>query len=136
MFSHFFTFLPVTLKLAYLAPLNGAGRIFPVNFNYPRCLENSKMINFWLTSWVSLWWQIFLKLFFFTFLPITWNLVYFAPLNGGGWIFPVNFNYQRCLENSNMINLLLTSWVPSWWHICLNFFFFFTSSLFCPSLWI
>ena len=61
----FFTFLPVTLNLAYFALLNGAGQIFPVNFNYQRCLENSNMINFWLTSWVPLWGQIFLV--FFTF---------------------------------------------------------------------
>ena len=62
---HFFTFLPLTLNLAYLAPLNGAGRIFPVNFNNQRCLENSNMINFWLTSWVPLWGPIFLKSYFF-----------------------------------------------------------------------
>ena len=72
-FFHFFTFLHVTLKLAYFAPLNGEGQIFPVNFDYPRCLENSNMINFWLTSWVPLWWQIFL-VFFFLFLPVTLNL--------------------------------------------------------------
>ena len=53
--SHFFTFLPFTLKLAHFAPLNGAGQIFPVNFNYPKFLDNSNMINFWLTSWVPLW---------------------------------------------------------------------------------
>ena len=43
--SSFFTsslFLPVTLKLAHFAPLNGAGRIFPVNINYPRCLKTLK----------------------------------------------------------------------------------------------
>ena len=67
---YFFTFLPVTLNLAYFAPLNGAGRIFSVNFNYQRCLKNSKMVNFWLTSWVTLWRQIF-KVFFLHFLPRT-----------------------------------------------------------------
>ena len=46
---------PIILNLAYFAPLNGASRIFPVNFNYPRCLDNSNMIIFWLTSWVPSW---------------------------------------------------------------------------------
>ena len=59
--------LPVTLNLAYFTPLNGAGRIFPVNFNYQRCLENSNMINFWLTSWVPSWGQIFLVFSLFHF---------------------------------------------------------------------
>jgi hypothetical protein len=68
-FSHFFTFLPVTLNLAYFAPLKGVGRIFSVNFNYQRCLKNSNMMNFWLTSWVTWWWQIFFS--FFHFLPRT-----------------------------------------------------------------
>ena len=55
-FSRFLNFLPVTLKLSYFALLNDAGRIFPEkNFNYPRCLDNSNMIKFWLTSWV-IWW--------------------------------------------------------------------------------
>ena len=63
----FFTFLHVTLNLAYFALLNGAGRIFPVNFNYQRCLENSDMINFWLTSWVPLWGQIFFSFSLFHF---------------------------------------------------------------------
>ena len=121
---HFFTFLPVTLNLAYFAPLNGASRSFPLNFNYQRCLENYNMINFWLTSWDPLWWQIFFS--FFTFLPVTLNLAYFAPLNGAGRIFPVNFNYQRCLKNSNTINFWLTSWVTLWWQIFLVF------SLFAP----
>ena len=57
-FSTSLLFLPVTLKLAYFTPLNGAGCTFPVNFNYQRCLENSNMINFWLTSWITSWWQI------------------------------------------------------------------------------
>ena len=39
--------------------------------------------------------------------------------------FPVNFNYQRCLENSNMIRFWLTSWGPSWGQICLVFFLHF-----------
>ena len=51
----------------------------------------------------------FLKVFFSTCLPIALNLAYFALQNGAGRIFPVNFNYQRCLENSNMINFWLTS---------------------------
>ena len=53
--SSLFHFLPVTLNLAYFAPLNGACRIFPVNLNYKRCLKNSKMINSWLISLVTLW---------------------------------------------------------------------------------
>ena len=53
-FSHFFTFLPVTFNLAYFAAINCAAQIFPLNFIYQRCLENSKIINFWLTSWVPL----------------------------------------------------------------------------------
>ena len=125
---HFFTFLPVTLNLAYFAPLNGVGRIFPVNFNYQRCLENFNMINIWLTSWVPLWGQIFFQFFhFFTFLPVTLNLAYFAPLNGASRIFPVNFNYQICLVNSNLIHFWLTSWVPLWGQIFFSFFF-----IFCP----
>ena len=112
-----FPFLPVTLNLAYFEPLNCAGRIFPVNFNYQRCLKNSNIINFWLTSWVPSWGQIFLVFFsltFFTFLPVTLNLAYFSPLNGAGWIFPVNFKYQTFIENSNMIIFWLTSWVTLW----------------------
>ena len=42
--------MPVTLNLAYFAPLNGAGRIFPVSFNYQRCMEISIIIRFWLTN--------------------------------------------------------------------------------------
>ena len=124
-FLHFFTSLPVTLNLAFFAPLNGGCQIFPVNFNYQRWMENTDMINFWLTSCVPWGWQIFFSLFFlhfFTFFPITLNLAYFASLNSAGWIFPVNFNYQRCLKNSNIINLWLTSWVPSWLQICFSFF--------------
>ena len=116
-FLYFFTLLPVTLNLAYFAPLNGAGRIFSVNFNYQRCLENSNMINFWLTSWVPSWGPFcfcFFLLHFFTFLPDPLNLAYFAPLKGAGRIFTVNFNYQRCLTNSNMINFWLTIWVTLW----------------------
>ena len=129
----FFTFLPVTLNLAYFAPLNGAGQNFPVNFNYQRCLENSNMVNFWLKSWVPSWGQIFSVIsWVFHFLSVTFNLAYFAPLNGAGLIFPVNFNYQRCLENSNMIKFWLTSWVPLWGQIL----FFFTFLLFYSSLWI
>ena len=108
---------------------NFACRIFPVNFNYQRCLENSNMIIFWLTSWVHSWGQIFLVFHFFTFLPVTLNLAYFAPLNGAARIFPVNFNYQRCLENSKMIILWLTSWVPLWGQICLVFFLHFFTFL-------
>ena len=118
-------FYPVTLNLAYFAFLNGAGWTFPVNFNYQRCLETSNMINFWLTSWVPSWGQICLVCNFFTFLPVTLNLPYFAPLNGAGWIFPVNFNYQRCLKSSSMINIWLTSWVSSWGQIFLKVFFHF-----------
>ena len=110
----FFTFLPVTFNLAYFAPLNGAGRIFPVNFNYQRCLENYNMINFWLTNWVPSWGQIFLKAFslfhFFT------RHIEFSLLCTPKWCgsdFPVNFNYQRCRENPNMINIWLERWVPS-----------------------
>ena len=44
-FSHSVTFLPITLKLAYFAPLTGAGQNFPVSFNYPRWLENSTVVN-------------------------------------------------------------------------------------------
>ena len=40
----------VTFKLAYLTPPTGFGESFPVNVNYPRCLENSNMIIFGLTS--------------------------------------------------------------------------------------
>ena len=114
---HFFPFLPVTLNLAFFTPLNGLGRIFPVNINYQRCLENFNMINFWFPRWVPSWGQIFFKVFFsrfFTFLPVTLNLACFSPLNSAGRIFPVNFNYQRCLKISNMINFGLTSWVTLW----------------------
>ena len=45
-FFQSFTFLPVTLKLAYFAALNGARQICPVNANYPRCLENSNISIF------------------------------------------------------------------------------------------
>ena len=121
--TDFFTFLPVTLNQAYFAPLNGACLIFPVNFNYPRCLENSNMIIFGLR-----WGHIFFSFLFFTFLPLTLKLAYFAPLNGAGQIFPVNFNCPRCLENSNMISIWLTSWVIWWEQI------FFLLSLFCLSL--
>ena len=113
LFFHFFTFLPVTLKLAYFAPLNGAGRFLPVNFNYPRCLENSNLINFWWTSWVPLWWDFFLVFFSLTFFPVTWNSANFAPLNSAGRIFSKR-QQQKFLENSNIINFWLTSWVPSW----------------------
>ena len=68
-FSSLFHFLHGTLNLAYFAPLNGADRIFPVNFNYQRCLENSNMIRFWLTRWVPSWGQIFLSLFSSLFAP-------------------------------------------------------------------
>ena len=175
----FFTFLPITLNSAYFAPLNGASRIFPVNFNYQRCLENSNMINFWLTSLVPSWGQIFVSfvslflfftrhfefsllctpkwcgsdfssklqltkmpgklvqdqylvdklgpflgtdlfsfflLHFFTYLPVTLNIAYFAPLNGAGQIFPITFNYH----------FWLTSWVFSWNR------FFLVFSLFAP----
>ena len=67
-FSHFFIFLPVPLTLA---SLNGAGWIFPVNFNYQRCLENSDMINFWLKSWVILWWLFSYSFLVCHFLPRT-----------------------------------------------------------------
>ena len=79
-------------------------------------LENSNMISFGLTSWVT-WVKDFLIFFisqFFTFLPVTLKLAYFAPLQGVGQSFPVNFNYPRCLENYNMINFWLTSWVTSY----------------------
>ena len=67
----------------------------------------------------------FLKVFFFfTFLPVTLNLAYFALLNGAGQIFPVNFKYPRCLENSYMINFC-----P---FVVTDFFLFFYISLFCP----
>ena len=72
------------------------------------------MINFWLTgvpSWWQTFWKFFLSLFHF-FLPVPLTL---ASLNGAGWIFPVNFNYQRCLENSDMIIFWLKSWVILWW---------------------
>ena len=125
----FSPFLPITLNLAYFAALNGAGWIFAVNFNYQRCLKNSNMFNFWLTSLVPLWGEIlFLFFHFFTSLPVTLNLAYFSPLNDAGRNFPVNFNYQRCLKNSNMINFWLTSWVS-----LLGQIFF---PLFYPSLWI
>ena len=130
--SSLFHFLPVTLKLAYFAPLNGACRIFPVNFNYPRCLENSNMTNFWLICWVIWWGQIFFGSFLlhiFHFFACHFEVSYFAPLNGAGQIFPENFNYPRCLENSNMINVWLTSWVIWWRLVFFLLFFFFT---FCP----
>ena len=59
-----------------------------------------------------------------------------VSLNSAGWIFPVNYNYPRCLENSNIMNFWLTSWSPLWWPIVLVFFFLFTFSLFCPPLQI
>ena len=42
---------------------------------------------------------------------------------GLGWSFPVNFNYPKCLENSNMISFVLTNWVTSKWQILLFFCF-------------
>ena len=122
-----FHFLPVTLNLAYFAPLNAAGWISPVNFNYQRCLENSNMINVWLTSWVPLWGQIFLVFSLFSLFTHYFEFSLLCTRNGANRIFPVNFNYQRCLENSNMVRFWLTSWVPLWGQIFLVFF-----SLFAP----
>ena len=71
-FLKFFTFLPVPLNLAYSAPLYGAGRICPENFNYQRCLENSSMMNLWLTSMVfNFVVTDFFSSFFLHFLPWT-----------------------------------------------------------------
>ena len=86
--SHFFTFLPFTLKLAYFAPLNGEGQIFPVN--YPKFLDNSNMINCWLTSWVPLWWLIKNKKMYITFSLFFARHFEFSLLctrNGAGRIF-------------------------------------------------
>ena len=80
------------------------------------------VIKFWLTSWV-IWWRQICSPHFFTCLPVSLKLAYFAPLNGAGRFFPVNFNYPRCLENSNMIMFWLISWVIWWWH-----FIIFSSS--------
>ena len=120
---HFFT---RHFEFSLLCTLKWCVSDFLVNFNYQRCPEHSNMINFWLTSWVPSWGHIFLVFsLFFTFLPVTLNIAYFAPLNDAGWIFPVNFNYQRCLKNSNMINFWLTSWVTLWGQIFFSFFTFF-----------
>ena len=45
-FSLLFSLFNSVLNLAYFAPLNGAGRIFSGNLNYPRCLGNFNMIYF------------------------------------------------------------------------------------------
>ena len=97
---------------------------FSTKLQLPKMPKNSNINFFWFTSLVPLGWQIFFVSFS---LPIslfsfTLNLSHFAPLNGAGQIFPVNFNYQRCLENFNMINFWLTTWVTLWWQILVVFF--------------
>ena len=112
-FIFFLLFLPVTFKLAYFALLNGAGGIFPVNFNYQRCLENSTMIIFWLTCW-SLCGDRFFLVFFSHFFAHNFEFSLLCTTKWCGSNFPVTFNYQSSLENSNMINFWLTSWVTLW----------------------
>ena len=53
------------------------------------------------------------------------KLAYFAAQNWLGWNFPIIFNYQRCLENSNMLTYI----------IFLVFFFIITifSLIYLPS---
>ena len=108
------------------------GSDFPVNFNYQWCLENFNMINFWLTKWVPLWGQIFFVVFFLHFFTRHFE---FSLLCTPKWCesgFPVNFNYQRFLENSNIINFWLT--IGSLRGD--RFFSNFTFSCLFPSLWI
>ena len=102
LFSPFYFFL-VTWNSAYYALLVRVGF-------FQRFLENSNIINFGLTNWVPLWGQIFLLFHFFAGhfeLSLLCTLKWCVP------DFSVNFNYQRCPENSNMINFWLTSWVTS-----------------------
>ena len=61
---------------------------------------------------------------FYFFGSFSLKLAYFAAPNWFGGNFQINFNYQRCLENSNMISFGLTSLVTSCQHI-LYFLFFF-----------
>ena len=49
----FYFFRSFSLKLAYFAAPNWFGFNFPIIFNNQRCLENSNMISFWLTSLVT-----------------------------------------------------------------------------------
>ena len=39
--------------------------------------------------------------------------MYFAIYEISVRIFPVSFNYQRCLKSSNMVNFCVTSWVTA-----------------------
>ena len=51
--------------------------------------------------------------FFKFFEAVSWKRGYFSHPKGLGFSFPVNLNYPKCLENSNMISFVLTSWVTS-----------------------
>ena len=110
---NFFYFWACHFQFSLLCTSKGCGQIFPLNFNYQRCLKTLTLTVFGLQVW-SLCDDRFLLVFFslpISLFSFTLNLSHFAPLNGAGRIFLVNFNYQRCLENFNMINFWLTTWV-------------------------
>ena len=107
LFSHLF--FAHHFEFSLLCTLKWCGSDFSSKLQVPKILG----IHFWLTNWVPSWGEICL-VFSLTFLPVTLNLAFFAPLNSAGRIVPVNFNYQRCLENSKIINFWLTSWVTLW----------------------
>ena len=64
-FSSVFHFFTRHFELAYFTPLNCAGQIFPVNFNYQRCLENSNLIKFLVEKLGNFVVTDFLKFFHF-----------------------------------------------------------------------
>ena len=120
----FFYFWAYHFQFRLLCTSKGCGRIFPLNFNYQRCQKNSNINIFLDYKFGPIVMTDFFVSFYlpFSLFSFTLNLYHFAPLNGAGQIFSVNFNYQRCLENSNMINFWLTTWVTLWWQIFVVFF--------------
>ena len=63
------------------------------------------------------------NIYFFGSLSL--KLAYFAAQNWLGWNFSVNFHYQRCQENSNLISFGFTSSVT----LCSHILYYLFSSL-------
>ena len=129
-FITIFTFAPdnfiyffgsLSLKLVYFAAPNWLGQNFSVNFNYQRCLENSQIIRFGLTSWVTSCWQIFINFYGAihekVIKSVRLKLPNLSTQNWSCWSFPGIFGSWSLPENSDPSPLVVKSRLTSSWQL-------------------